>query len=123
MLTRQALRYLLAGGVNTAFSYAVYLALLTVMAYQLAYLLAFLSGIAVSYLLMRYTVFRQAGRRFSMGWVALSHLGQLGLGLLLVEAWVRGVGGPAAWAPLFAVAVCVPLMFLVQRWIFARGMA
>lgn len=122
MLTHQALRYLLAGAVNTAFSYLVYLLLLRALGYRWAYLLAFLAGIALSWALMRYAVFRQAGRRFSGAWVSLSHVGQLALGLLLVEWWVRGLGGGAAWAPLFAVAICVPLMFLVQRWIFRAGL-
>lgn len=122
MLKRHALRYLAAGAVNTVFSYAVYLVLLRVTGYRLAYVLAFAAGIALSWLLMRYAVFRQPGRRFSGGWVALSHLGQLGLGLLLVELWVRALGGAVAWAPLFAIAICVPLMFLVQRWIFRAGL-
>ena len=117
------IRYLLAGAANTVFSYAVYLVLLRALSYQAAYLLAFISGIALSFLLMRYVVFQQPGRRHSVGWVTLSHLGQLGLGLLLVEGWVRLLRGSPAWAPLFALLICVPLMFVVQRWIFVRSSA
>ena len=120
MLTRRVLRYLLAGATNTVFSYAVYLLLLRVLGYRQAYVLAFVAGIALSYGLMRYTVFRQPGRQHAVVWVVLSHVGQLGLGALLVEGWVHLLGGSPALAPLFAVAICVPLMFVVQRWIFVR---
>ena len=40
------------------------------------------------------------------------------LGLLVVQAWVAWLQAPAWLAPLAAVVVCVPLMFILQRWIF-----
>ncbi len=112
-------RYLLAGGVNTAFSYLLYLALLQVTSYRVAYLLSFVAGITLSYLLMRFAVFRAPGRRFSQVWVVASHLMQLALGMVIVEIWVKVLQGPPALAALAAVLVCVPLMFVVQRWIFS----
>jgi len=112
-------RYLLAGAANTAFGYVLYLALLQVTSYRVAYVVSFVAGIALSYLLMRFAVFRAPGRRFSQVWVAASHLMQLALGMVIVEVWVKMLQGPPALAALAAVAVCVPLMFMVQRWIFS----
>lgn len=114
-------RYLIAGAVNTGVSYLLYLALLQVAGYRAAYVISFVAGIALSYLLMRFAVFRVPGRRFSQAWVAASHLMQLILGLAIVEIWVKVLNGPPALAALAAVAVCVPLMFMVQRWIFSSG--
>ncbi|MBH1964352.1 MAG: GtrA family protein [Comamonadaceae bacterium] len=114
-------RYLVAGAVNTAIGYLLYLALLQVTSYRMAYVMSFVAGIGLSYLLMRFAVFRTSGRRFSPVWVAASHLMQLALGLAVVEIWVSVLGGPPALAALAAVVVCVPLMFLVQRWIFFGG--
>ncbi len=116
-------RYLLAGATNTVVSYLLYLALLQIMGYRSAYVVSFVSGIALSYVLMRFAVFQSAGRRFSSLWVAASHLIQLVLGLAVVEFWVTWLKGPTELAALAAVAVCVPLMFIMQRWIFmsSRG--
>lgn len=116
-------RYLLAGATNTVASYLLYLALLEIMGYRGAYVVSFVSGIALSYVLMRFAVFQSVGRRFSSLLVAASHLIQLVLGLAVVELWVRWLEAPAELAALAAVAVCVPLMFMMQRWIFmsSRG--
>ncbi|MGB3072236.1 MAG: GtrA family protein [Ottowia sp.] len=112
-------RYLLAGAANTAFGYLLYLALLQVTSYRVAYVTSFVAGIALSYLLMRFAVFRAPGRRFSQVWVAVSHLMQLALGFVIVEVWVKVLHGPPELAALAAVVVCVPLMFVMQRWIFS----
>ena len=46
------------------------------------------------------------------------HAHELVLGLAVVEAWVAWLHGPAWLAPLAAVLVCVPVIFVLQRWIF-----
>lgn len=118
MILREAGRYLLAGGLNTGLTYVLYLVLLRVLDYRWAYLLAFFAGVGLSFLLLRHLVFGRPGKRFSLAYVAASHGLQLGLGLLAVEAWVAWLRGPVWAAPLAAVALCVPVMFIVQRWIF-----
>lgn len=114
-------RYLLSGAFNTLLSYLLYLALLPVVGYRVSYVVSFVIGIGVSFLLLRFAVFRTAGRRLSAVYVAASHLIQLGLGLAIVEVWVSVLRGPPALAALAAIAVCVPLVFLVQRWVFMSG--
>ena len=118
MILREAGRYLVAGGVNTALTYLVYLGLLRVLDFRLAYVLAFIAGIGLSYLLLRHLVFARRGRSYSQAYVAASHVLQLILGLAVVEAWVNWLGLAAWSAPLAAIAVCLPVMFLLQRWIF-----
>ena len=63
-------------------------------------------------------VFARPGKRFSLAYVAASHMLQLALGLAVVEMTVRWMRVPAWLAPLIAIAVCVPRMFVIQRWIF-----
>ena len=118
MIAREAWRYLVAGGVNTAVTYVLYLAMLTWLDYRLAYVLAFVAGIGLSFMLLRHVVFVRPGKRHSLAWLAASQLLQVGLGLVVVQAWVAWLRAPAWLAPLVAVAVCVPLMFFIQRWIF-----
>ena len=118
MIGREALRYLLAGGVNTLTTYLLYLALLQVMAYRWAYVLAFMAGVGLSFLLLRHLVFARPGKRFSLAWVAASQALQLAVGLAVVDGWVIWLRGSAWLAPLAATVVCVPVMFVLQRWIF-----
>ena len=113
-------RYLVAGGTNTVLGYLIYLALLQFIGYRAAYVIAFALGIAVSYLLLRFAVFRSRGRPYSAVFVVIGHLFQLCLGLVVVEVWVALIKGPEALAALVAVAVCTPLMFLIHKWIFSR---
>lgn len=118
MIAREAIRYLAAGGANTAVTWTLYLALLRVLDYRVAYALAFVAGIGLSFLLLRHLVFARPGKRHSLAWLAVSQGLQLVLGLAVVQAWVGWLQGPAWLAPLVAIAVCVPLMFFIQRWIF-----
>ena len=111
-------RYLLSGAFNTLLSYLLYLALLPAIGYRASYVVSFLVGVALSFLLLRFAVFRVRGRRLSALYVAASHVIQLMLGLVVVELWVSVLRAPPALAALAAVAVCVPLMFLAQRWVF-----
>ena len=119
MIAREALRYMVAGATNTLLTYVLYLTLLQVVHYRWAYLLAFVAGIGLSFLLLRHVVFARPGKRFSLAYVAASHGLQLVLGLAVVEARVAWWRGPAWAAPLAAAAVCVPVMFVLQRWIFS----
>lgn len=123
MIAREAWRYLVAGGVNTAVTYVLYLAMLTWLDYRLAYVLAFVAGIGLSFLLLRHLVFARPGKRHSLAWLAASQVLQLGLGLVVVQAWVAWLHAPVWLAPLAAIAVCVPLMFFIQRWIFTSHAA
>lgn len=118
MIMREAGRYVLAGGLNTAATYVLYLLLMRWLDYRAAYVLAFVAGVLISFTLLRRWVFARAGRPFSLAYVAASQCLQLALGLLVVQLWVAWLRAPEWAAPLAAVAVCVPVMFVLQRWIF-----
>ena len=108
-------RFLVAGAANTALSYALFLALERVMPYVVAYALAYVAGIVVSYLLNTALVFRVQRRwssalRYPLVYV-VQFLAGTGTVVLLVEAF-----GVAPWlAALAAIAVTVPITFVLSR--------
>ncbi len=116
----QLLRFAASGAVNTALSYAVYLLLLPFLHYLVAYAIAYVAGIASSYVLMTTFVFRAPRRwstamRFPFIYVAQYLLGS-GITYLLVEhAGVR----PFA-AALLAMVVVVPTTFVLARTLFRQ---
>lgn len=117
-------RFLASGAFNTLASYLVYLALLQALPYRLSYTIAYASGILLAYVLNRYFVFRTTGGRYGPILVLLIYLGQFVLGLGLVSAWVQWLNGPAALAPLFSIALSLPLTFILNRKVFRhRGPA
>ncbi|MDR2154616.1 MAG: GtrA family protein [Burkholderiaceae bacterium] len=115
---REGLRYLAAGALNTLLSWLLYLGLLRLLDFRLAYVLAFMAGVLMSYGLLRHVVFARPGQACALLRVAASHLLQLGLGLAVVQLWVVELHAPAELAPLVAVAVCLPVIFWLQRRIF-----
>lgn len=111
-------RFLTSGAFNTLATYLLYLALLPWFSYRVSYTAAYASGIGLAYVMNRYLVFRRPGGPAGLLLVALIYAGQYLLSLFLVTAWVRWLGLPAALAPLFAVAVCLPLTYLLNRKVF-----
>lgn len=112
------LKFIASGVFNTLATYLVYLVLLRVLPYWWSYTIAYLSGIALAYVLYRYVVFRRTGGRSGPLWVVLIYLLQYFLGLGLVSFWIRILQAPEFWAPAFAVAVATPLSYGLNRWVF-----
>ena len=112
------LRFLLSGGVNTLGTYLLYLALLVFMPYWLSYAIAFVSGIALAYVLNRFFVFGAPRSEKKAAMLPLVYLAQYALGALIVYAWVDTFRWPAAFAPLASIALTLPLTFAGSRWLF-----
>lgn len=114
-------RFLASGAFNTAVTYGVYLMLLQILPYFASYSIAFALGVALAYALNRYVVFKASGGRYGPLLVLLIYLGQFVLGLGLVVIWVQWLAGAAALAPLFSIAISLPLTFSLNRMVFQRG--
>jgi len=113
----EALRFLLAGGFNTAATYVIYLAALQVVPYRVAYTGAYAIGIVLGYAVNTFFVFRARWSWKRMLAYPLVYLVQYGIGLLcltlLVEQqWVR-----KELAPLIVVVITLPLTFLGTRYL------
>ncbi|MES2784426.1 MAG: GtrA family protein [Pseudomonadota bacterium] len=113
-------RFLASGLVNTAATYALYLLLLRPFGHRWAYGAAFAAGIVFAYVLYRGFVFREHGGARSAIGNPLMYGAQFLIGLAIVEAWTVWLDAPAAFGPLAALAVTVPLTYLASRWIFTK---
>lgn len=115
----QAGRFLVAGIINTAFTFALYWLLLPATGYGPAYTLSFAAGIVLSYVLNSVFVFRT---RVSLKTAAIFpsvYLVQYLLGLLVLWAWVDVLELPAEWGVFATVAISLPVTFVMSRWILA----
>jgi putative flippase GtrA len=116
---REGLRFLVAGAVNTAMTYALYLLLLNWLDYTFAYTIAYVAGIVLSYALNTRFVFQVAPTLRGFAAFPLVYLAQYLAGALILNLAVRGFGVPQRFALLASIVVTVPLTFALSRLLLA----
>lgn len=114
------LRFLTGSGINTTFSYAIYLILNTVLNYQLAYFIAYVLGIIFAYWFNSIFVFRIPLSWKGMCTYPLVYIVQYMSAALLLEFLVKSMHIEELWAPLIVAVLLVPLTYsmsrLILRW-------
>ena len=113
-------RFLLVGAVNTVSSYLLYLLLLIVLPYLLAYSLAYCAGIVFSYFLNVRFVFRRRASLSGFFAFPLVYVIQYGLGVLVLWLLVDQAGLSPAWAMVGVIVATIPVTFLASRFILNR---
>jgi putative flippase GtrA len=112
---REAPRYLVAGALNTAASWLVYLGLLQLVSYRAAYTLSFVFGVLLSFLLNSWYVFGVPLRWRRLLPYPGVYLAQYAVGYVVVWLAVEKLGLPAWSGPLAALVFTLPLGFLLTR--------
>lgn len=116
----RVMRFLASGAFNTVLTYTLYLLALRFWSPQVAYTLVYLIGIGLAYVLNRRFVFRShAGWRSALA-MPLIYLVQYAMSLAVVSLWVWA-GLPAFLAPLPAIVLCLPLVYMLSRASFMRS--
>ena len=121
VLGRPAVRYLIAGGINTLATYLIYLTVLAVAPYPLAYSLSYGAGIVLSFVLNSRFVFRAPLRWRRLLQYPVVYVVQYALGYAVLYAAVELVGMGPSLGPVLVVAVTVPVSFVLTRRILAGG--
>ena len=114
----QFARFLVVGTANTAASYGIYLLLLLVVDYRVAYTVAFLTGVAGGYLMHARFVFgARPGARSAASYLA-TYAAMYLLSLLVIYIAVDRLAVPKPLGMLAALAFTVPASFILLRWGF-----
>ena len=117
---RQFVRYLAAGAINTACTYALLIVAMQWIAYLAAYTIAYIVGIALGYWFQSRFVF---GARFAWRTALrfpLVYVVQYAFGFALLWFLVETVRVGSDRAALIVVVVNVPLGFALSRLLLAR---
>jgi putative flippase GtrA len=123
LIRGEALRFVIAGAINTAVTYAIYLALLPWSGYAVAYTIAYVTGIALSYVLNTWYVFRVRRDLRGLALFPLVYLAQYLIGMLVLSLSVSSFGVPEKFALLISIAITVPMTFVLSRLFLKRGSA
>lgn len=114
-------RFLVAGALNTAASYAVYLLLLEVVDYRAAYTVAYVAGLAGGYWANARFVFGASANVATLTGYLICYGATYGVSLAVLWAAVTYGGVPRPLAMVAALAVAVPLSYALLRMNFARS--
>lgn len=117
---RQFFKFVLIGLANTLLTYLAYRALLLFLSYYVAYSISYALGIVFSYFCNALLVFRRAPSWQSFLSYPLVYLFQYVLSLMGTVVLVEVAHVPAKYAPLFIIAISVPVTFVLSRFIFSR---
>lgn len=114
-------RFVVVRAACAVLSYGCYLILLLWMRYEIAYVVAFLVGVGLAYVVSALFVFRQPMRKRSALRFPAVYVIQFLLSLVLLRVAVENLGVPESLALALAVGVTLPLTFLLSRWIVRAG--
>ena len=111
-------RFLVSGALNTGFTYVLYLALLQLLTYRIAYTVAFGCGILISYALNAVFVFKAGVSLKGLLRFPLVYLAQYALGVVLMIVVVEYAGVSQWLAPMFVALITSPMIFILARTVF-----
>lgn len=113
--SRQILRFVIAGAINAGLSVLVYQAALFVMPHGPAYVLAYLAGIAIAYVLYSRQVFDAplGTKRFAV--FAVFYMVSLAVGTVLNGVLIEMFGVTERLAIFITIALMLPVNYLGSR--------
>lgn len=116
----EGLRFLLAGAANTAITFIAYWLLLRVIDYRLAYSIAYVTGVVLSYLLNNFYVFRTRPKLASALAFPLVYVVQYSVGVAVLWFWVSLLRLPAAYGVIATVIASLPVTFVLSRLVLRK---
>ena len=120
LLSHDKVRFLLAGGSTTAFSYGLYALLLLSLHPKPAYALSYALGIVWSYSVNTVWVFRRKWTWRGLLSFPLVYVVQAGLSYLLFVLLLDRWSLPALAAPLVTIVLMLPLTYVLGRFVIHR---
>lgn len=119
IFTIEFIRFGIVGVGATAIHYGIYYILLKCINVSIAYTIGYLISFCVNFWLSaKFTFKTEATTKKCFGF-ALSHLVNYGLQLLVLNTSIF-LGVPTALAPIPVYILCIPVNFLMVRFVFKR---
>ncbi len=115
VISERFFRFLVVGGINTAITYVIYLWLLTLVDYRIAYSASFIFGILLALIMQARFVFKTKITLKTVLVYPLIYGVQYIVGLAIVTYSVQYLLIPKQFALGISVILCVPLMFFLTR--------
>lgn len=121
ILAAEFVRFVVVRCLCAVFSYGCYLLLLQWIRYEGAYVVSFIAGVALAYVVSAVFVFRQPMKKRAAFRFPIVYVVQFVGCLVLLRVAVESFGIPESVALALAVGVTLPMTFLLSRWIIRAG--
>lgn len=114
---KQWIRFLVGGGINTAFTYGIYLILMLFVHYQIAYLIAYIVGVVFAYWFNAVIVFK-----VSLSWKGLFsypiiYIIQYTISAFLLNIFVETLQIDKTFVPLMIIIIMIPLTYVLNKYV------
>ena len=116
-IKRDFFRFVLVGGINAILTFGIYALLLIILPYSIAYSIAYVAGIFISYYLNTRFVFKSKFSAMKAVKYPMVYLVQYLAGLAALYAMVGIVHLNKLIASPLTIIITVPLTFVMSRWV------
>lgn len=114
-ISPKVLRFLGAGAGNTVVTYLLYLGLIRVINYNIAYAICYVVGIVFSYWLNLRFVFKTSGSLTKFVLYPVVYLMQFLFGILILNLIVQQLHMPKEYAPIAIIFLTLPVTYLLSK--------
>lgn len=115
----EVIRFIITGVVSTLTTYLVYWVLLPILNHSIAFLVGYLVAVIVNYIMTTSFTFKvKATKKNGLGFI-VSNI----INFVLSEAFLNlfiYLGVSKQWAPIPMYAVCIPINFLIVRYVMKK---
>lgn len=112
------MRFLISGGVNTFFTYVMYLFLLRFFDYRASYTASYIFGIFFAWFMGRFFVFKTTQGVKSIYLFPFVYAVQFVLGVGVLWASVEWLNVPYWLAPFLVIIASLPCTYLLSKYLF-----
>jgi putative flippase GtrA len=118
--SQEAIRFLIAGIINTALTYWIYYISVDLIGYLKAFSIAFVLGIIISYTLNSIFVFKARIKMKTFYRYPIICATQYLLGIFILSILINYFGINNKIAPILNVIFLIPVTFLINKWFFGK---
>ncbi len=114
-------KFLIGGGINTAFSYIIYLGLMLFIHYQIAYLIAYVVGVIFAYWFNAVIVFKVPLSWKGLFFYPIIYVIQYAISAFLLDIFVETMKIDKVFAPLIIIILMIPITYVLNKYILTTS--
>lgn len=112
---KEFVNFIGVGVINTFLTYFIYLGLLMIAHYHLAYFISYVIGIAISYILNLKYVFKKKSSINKIFKFPLVYVAQYFIGAVLMEVLINKLDINQVFAPIVVIVITLPITFFLAK--------
>jgi len=116
-MNKEVLGFLIVGGLNTGITYAIYYAMLQFVNFNIAYIISYVSGIIISFLLNGRYVFHTKLTLTKALKYPLVYIAQYIINVIVLNLLVKYGIVNETFAPIIVIVVSLPVTFILSKYI------